>query len=152
MREAGAALGLGGCIQPVQRRGERGGLVLREDADQIFIERRFDLRLGGLQSLRLFRRVQQPAAPVAGCVPADKIPLRFKIFRPPRNGGLVRVQKLRERGLRAAGVMAQRVDQIDLCRADALLPQREQHQLLRFPRDLGDLPFRNVHRRLRRKE
>ena len=62
------------------------------------------------------------------------------------------MQKLGERSLRAAGMVAQRVDQIDLRRADALLAQREQHQLFRLARDLGDFPFRNVHRRLRRIE
>ena len=124
MRESRAALGLGDRVKLMERCGERGGLVLCERACQVFIKRRFDLRFGGLQTLRLFRGIQKLAAPVVGRVPADKIPLRFKIFRPPRNGGLVRVQKLGERGLRAAGMVAQRVDQIDLRRADALLAQR----------------------------
>ena len=40
------------------------------------------------------------------------------------------VQQLGQRRLGATGVMAQRVDQVDLRRANALFPQGKQYQLL----------------------
>ena len=54
--------------------------------------------------------------------------------------------KLRQPCLRAAGMVAQGVDQVDLRRTDALLPQGQQHQLFRFPGDFGDLPVCFVHK------
>ena len=47
--------------------------------------------------------------------------------------------------LRAARIVAQSVDQVDLRRADSVLAQRAEYQLFRFPRDLCDFPFGNIH-------
>ena len=56
------------------------------------------------------------------------------------------MQNLRELCLRAAGIVPQRMDQIDLRRADPLCAQHAQNQLLRLACDLRNLPFRSVHR------
>ena len=112
MRESRAALGLGDRVKLMERCGERGGLVLCERACQVFIKRRFDLRFGGLQTLRLFRGIQKLAAPVVGGVLPGEVALSFQIFCAARNGGLVRVQKLGQLCLGAAGVVAQCMEQI----------------------------------------
>ena len=46
-------------------------------------------------------------------------------------------------------VVAQCMDQVDLCCADPFLPHREQDQFFRFARDLCNFSFRNIHRLLR---
>ena len=55
------------------------------------------------------------------------------------------VQQFRQRRLCAAGMMAQRVNQVDFRRADALFPQGQQDEFLCFPRDFCDFPFGDIH-------
>ena len=104
MREARAALGLGCCVQLVQRSGKGSGFLGGEHIGQVFVKGRFDLCLGGSQAFRLFGGVQQLAAPVAGGISADQKTLCFQIFCPPRNGSLICVQQFRQLRLRAAGI------------------------------------------------
>ena len=53
MREARAALGLGCCVQLVQRSGKGSGFLGGEHIGQVFVKGRFDLCLGGSQAFRL---------------------------------------------------------------------------------------------------
>ena len=49
-------------------------------------------------------------------------------------------------------LLSLRVEGVGTAEIDLIHALREQHQLFRLTRDLGDFPFRNVHRRLRRIE
>ena len=55
------------------------------------------------------------------------------------------MQNFRQLCLRAARIVPQRVDQIDLRRADPILAQGKQNQFFRLPGDFGNFPFGNVH-------
>lgn len=145
MREARAAFQLGGCVQLLERRGKGGSLLLGKRTCQIFIKGRFNLRLGGFQAFRLFRGIEQLAAPVIRRVFADKIALCLQVFRSARNGRLIGMQQLCQRRLRAAGMVAQSVNQVNFRRADALFSQRAQNQHFRLARNFCDFPFRNIH-------
>ena len=146
MREASTALGFGRGVQLVQRSRKSGGFLLREHTGQVLVKGRFHLGFGGFQVLGLFGGEQQLAAPVVGGVLPGEVALSFQIFCAARNGGLVRVQKLGQLCLGAAGVVAQCMDQVDLRRADSLFPYGEQDQLFRFPRDLCDFSLGDVNR------
>ena len=103
MREASTALGFGRGVQLVQRSRKSGGFLLREHTGQVLVKGRFHLGFGGFQVLGLFGGEQQLAAPVVGGVLPGEVALSFQIFCAARNGGLVRVQKLGQLCLGAAG-------------------------------------------------
>ncbi len=137
MREARAAFQLGGCVQLLERRGKKGCFFRRQRAQQVLVKRRLDLRFGGFQAFRLFRGIEQLAAPVIRRVFADKIALCLQVFRSARNGRLIGMQQLCQRRLRAAGMVAQSVNQVNFRRADVCFAQCAQDELFRLARNFA---------------
>lgn len=80
-----------------------------------------------------------------GIIPADQVSLCLKIFGSAGNGRFIRMENLRQLRLRAAGLMTQCMDQIDLRRSNARFPQGQQNQLLRFPGNLRDFSSCDIH-------
>ena len=97
-------------------------LVLGQNGGQIFVKRRFDLRLGGFQRFRLFRGEEQLAAPIVRIIPSDQVSFCLQIFGSAGDCGFISVQKLDQRCLCAAGIVTQGVDQINFRCTDALFP------------------------------
>ena len=145
MRESRAAFGFRCCVQLVQQHCEGFGFIVRQHRSQVLVEGCFDLCFGGFHGFRLFRGIQQLTAAVVRSLLTHQKAFRFQIFRPPRDGCLVCVQQFRQRRLCAAGMVPQRVNQINFCRADALFAQGQQDEFLCFPRDFCDFPFGDIH-------
>lgn len=120
MREARTALGLGRRIKLVQRSGKGGGFFLRQYTRQILVKSGLNSGLGGFQALGLFCGEKQLAPSVVRGVLAGQITLPFQIFGSPGDSRLVCVQQFGQLGLRTAGMVAQRMDEVDLRCADAL--------------------------------
>ena len=133
----------------MQRSRKGGGLVGGQGTGQVLIKFGLDLRLGRFQAFGFLGGVQKLAAAVIGAGLAHQIAFCFQVFGAPGDGRLVGVQQLGQRRLGAAGVMAQRVDQVDLRRANALFPQGKQYQLLCLAGNFGNFAFGNIHSRLR---
>lgn len=128
----------------LEERPERLLFVRRECRRKVFVKSRLDGRLGDFQPLCLFGRVKQPTAPVRRILAPDEIPLCFEALGTAGDRRLVGVQKFRNLRLRRTRMVPQRVNVVDLRRADAALPERVQHELLRLPRNLCHLSFRNI--------
>lgn len=145
MRKSTTALDFGHNIQLIQQCRKGFCFVFCQTGSQVFVKGCFDSRFGRFHLLRLFSREQQLTAAVIGILSAQKESLRFQISGSSANGCLIRVQNFRKLCLCAAGIVPQRMNQIDLCRTNAFFPQREKYKLFRFSGNFCNFPFGNVH-------